>query len=240
MGVRRVDLRACAIGAIVLLAAGASYRFAMGYLRPLMTRRIELPVALSNLSSTLAGWAGEDCPLSPEVQRIAGNDDYVNRLYTNDATGEAANLYIAYSARPRTMVGHRPQVCYVGAGWIHDSSEPGQFELGDGRKVEWLIHRFHQPGAQGSDVAVLNYYVLNGVVTNQEEQFAGVGWRLPNIAGDPAWYVAQVQISSRSEATVRRLAALTAPSILDLLPDCEGRVRAAGHGTADTAQGREK
>ncbi len=209
----------------MLLVGGLSYRVAMARLRPLAERRILLPVPLSEFPLAFAGWTGQDRPLTAAEERIAGNDDYLSRLYANPTSEEWANLYIAYSARPRTMVGHQPQVCMTNAGWISDGFSTSDVVLGDGSRLPVLIHRFHQ--TSGLDVVILNYYILNGETTNDESAFAGVGWRLPNIHGNPAYYVAQVQVSSRSEAAVRHFAALTAPEILSRLPDSQGQVEAA-------------
>lgn len=219
--------RLCIVVTVVLLLGGASYRLAMARLRPLMTARIELPVPLAEFPKDIGRWHGEEKPLSPEVERIAGNDDYLNRLYVNSATGERANLYVAYSARPRNMLGHRPRTCYVGAGWIYDGTDETEVALVDGGDLACLVHRFHLPPPESARVVVLNYYILNGVLTKDASSFTGVGWRLPNIAGNPAWYVAQVQISSSSEAAVRRLAAVTARRLFDFLPDKNGKVREA-------------
>ncbi|MCD6405986.1 MAG: EpsI family protein [Planctomycetes bacterium] len=217
--------RVCAVVTVVLLLGGASYRLAMARLRPLMTARIELPVPLAEFPEKIGRWQGKERPLSAAVERIAGNDDYLNRLYINSAAGERANLYVAYSARPRNMLGHRPRTCYVGAGWVHDRTDETEVALVDGGDLACLVHRFHLPPPKSGQVVVLNYYILNGVTTNDASSFTGVGWRLPNISGNPAWYVAQVQISSSSEAAVRRLAAATARRIFDFLPDSDGKVR---------------
>jgi hypothetical protein len=135
-------------------------------------------------------------------------------------------MYIAYSGRPRTMVGHQPQVCYVNAGWISDGAKAEEIRLADGRIVPVLVHRFHLPPPKYGETVVLNYYVLNGVATSDETRFAGIGWRLPNISGNPARYVAQVQISSQSEAVVRKFAALSGTRVLEILPDASGKVKA--------------
>lgn len=185
------------------------------------TKRIELPVPLKNLPLQVGAWVGQEGRLTPEVERIAGNDDYVSRTYVNTNTSESAYFYLAYSARPRTMLGHQPQVCYTGSGWLHDETKPDELRPAGGEVIPCLVHRFHQEDRR---VVVLNYYVLNGVPTNEEDRFAGVGWRLPNIAGDPAWYVAQVQVSGDSEAAVRALATATAPSVIAYLPDPQGKV----------------
>lgn len=213
---------------LILILCGAGYRVAMARFRPLMSERINLPVPLSAFPVSIGGWVGEERPLTPDIERVAGNDDYLSRLYRNLSTGEWANLYIAYSARPRTMVGHQPQVCYRNAGWIADGFSPSEVSAENGTVFPCLLHTFHLSGPAAVEIVVLNYYVLNGVTTNDETAFTGVGWRLPNINGNPAWYVAQVQISSSSEASVRRLAAATAPEILSRLPDRMGRLNIAG------------
>lgn len=216
--------RAWAMVVAVLLLLGGAYKLAMAHLRPAMTRRVELPVPLASFPMRIGSWVGDDRPLTPAVERIAGNDDYLSRMYVNQVTGDSVYLYIAYSARPRTMVGHNPRACNEGAGYIHDEVQPGELTLAGGRVIPCLVYRFHR---EGEALVVLNYYVLNGAVTNDSKEFGGLGWRLPNISGDPAWYVAQVQVSGGSEALVRQVAALTADPLLALLPDPEGHVAAA-------------
>jgi len=70
---------------------------------------------------------------------------------------------------------------------------------------------------------------LNGRITADEKDFSGLLDRRPNIAGDPARYVAQVQISSVMENSIRAAAKDMTDLILDFLPDKNGVVRAAQH-----------
>jgi len=225
-----IDWRPWAIVCVVLLACGAGYRVAMAKYHVRMAERVVLPVPLSVFPLTVGDWTGQDRPLSREVEQIAGNDDYINRFYADGLTGEWAYFYIAYSGNPRTMLGHKPEVCYVSAGWVHDSTEQSHLVLPDGSTLPCLVHSFHEPPPKSGAVCVLNYYVLNGVPTNNEGQFAGLLDRVPNIEGNPARYVAQIEVSSVSEASVRKLAAATADEVLARLPDREGKVRAATDG----------
>ncbi len=73
---------------------------------------------------------------------------------------------------------------------------------------------------------VLNFYVLNGKLTAEEKDFSGIFGRRVNIAGDLAKYVAQVQISSVMENSVRMMAKDVVDLILDYLPGQNGKVRA--------------
>ena len=78
-------------------------------------------------------------------------------------------------------------------------------------------------------IVVLSFYILNGQLTADENDFSGLFGRRPNIAGDPARYVAQVQISSVLENSARTIARDTTDLVLDYLPDKNGRVRATNY-----------
>ena len=125
------------------------------------------------------------------------------------------------------MLGHRPQVCYVGGGWIHDSTEQSEVISNFGRAIPCLVHRFHMPAPGYEERVVLNFYIVNGQLTNDESSFSGVGWRTPNIAGNTARYVAQVQISSVLENSTRTAVKNMTELILAFFPDENGDVRVA-------------
>lgn len=72
---------------------------------------------------------------------------------------------------------------------------------------------------------VLNFYILNGQLTADESDFSSPFGRRPNISGDPARYVAQIQISSVLENSIREAAKDMTDVILDFLPDKNGKVR---------------
>lgn len=212
---------------VLVVLSGITYRVLASRLETVVGAPIELPIPLSSFPMQVGDWAGKDVPIPPNVQRVAGNDDFLNRLYINESNRQWANVYVAYSARPRTMSGHRPQVCYVGGGWVHDSTEQSQVFSNAGVSIPCLIHRFHKPAPENTEIIVLNYYILNGQLTCDESSFSGVGWRTPNIEGNAAHYIAQVQISSVLENSVCSAAKDFTDSILDYLPDENGKVRVA-------------
>ena len=185
-----------------------------------------LPVPLDAYPKRIDQWVGEDVPIPSSIQQVAGNDAFVNRLYKNRASNEWVNVYIAYTAHPRTMLGHRPRICYEAGGWIHDGTESGQFTSRTGRKLSCLIHRFHRPAPDHEETVVLNFYIVNGQLTCDYRVFSGVGWRIPNIDGDPARYVTQVQISSALENSTRAAARDMAELIFDFFPDEDDQVKA--------------
>jgi hypothetical protein len=209
-----------------LLLAGTVYRVAASHLKLVVQSPITLPVPLKYFPLVINDWVGQDVPIPENIQRVAKNDDSLSRLYINKPNNEWVNIYIAYSARPRTMLGHRPQVCYVAGGWIHDGTQSAEVISYSGQTIPCLIHRFHRPAPNHDEIVVLNFYIVNGRITDDESVFSGVGWRTPNIAGDPAHYVTQVQISSVLENSVRTVAKEMTDLILDFFPDKNGTVRA--------------
>lgn len=210
-----------------LLSTGAIYRFVASRLRVITTTAVTLPVPLNNFPTEINGWTGEDVPINENIQRIAGNDDYLNRLYINKSKNQFANIYIAYTARPRTMRGHEPRECYSGAGWIHDVTNQSELVSLSGTTIPCLIHRFHKPAPETEEIVVLNFYILNGRLARSDRGFSGIGWRSPNIEGDAARYVTQVQLVSIMENSVRLAATDMADLILDFFPDENNKVRAA-------------
>ncbi|MHC4356358.1 MAG: exosortase-associated EpsI family protein, partial [Planctomycetota bacterium] len=96
------------LAVVLLVSAGAAYRVLASRLERL-TSGITLPVSLDAYPKRIRQWVGEDVPIPVNVQEVAGNDAFVNRLYRSKSGKEWANVYIAYTAHPRTMRGHRPR-----------------------------------------------------------------------------------------------------------------------------------
>jgi len=212
---------------LLLIGSGFAYRTVAAKLEIINSTAIELPVPLSRFPNAIGTWEGKDIPLSLAIQRVAGNDDFVNRHYKNTSENAWANVYVGYTARPRTMKGHRPQVCYPAAGWILNNTDTIQITSRSGRQVSCLMHQFSKSASALNSVVVVNCYVVNGEITCDEGVFSGVAWRTPNIKGDPARYVAQLQISSSLESYARLAATEMIEPILAYLPDEHGLVKAA-------------
>ncbi len=213
-----------ALAVIITVIFGMAYRYCESLYSKDSLQKIKLPVPLVNFPIELGNWSGQDIELSEAVQRVAGNDDFVNRWYQNVSQNKGVGFYIAYAGQPRNMLGHRPQICYVGAGWIHEETEQTQFETSSGRTIPCLIHTFRKPSPDPSRVTVLNYYVLNGVPTNKESEFNSLSFRIPNIKGQVARYVAQIQINAAIKSSVLEFATISADEILKYLPDETGKV----------------
>jgi len=214
------------LAVLLLISAGVTYRVLASHLKLLVETPVMLPVPLSAFPKQIGYWTGEDVPIPLNIQRVAGSDDFLNRLYKNRSNNQWINVYVNYTAHPRTMLGHRPRICYVAGGWVHDGTQPDIVTTSAGREFPCLIHRFHRPTPDLNETVVLNFYIVNGRFTSDQRVFSGVGWRTPNIDGDPARYVTQVQISSVLENSVRVAATDIAELILDFFPDEKGEVKA--------------
>jgi len=223
------------LAVLLLVSAGGAYRVMRHRLKRIQSD-FKLPVSLDAYPRRIGQWVGEDVPIPVNIQEVAGNDAFVNRLYRNQSNKEWVNVYIAYTSQPRTMLGHRPRVCYVAGGWVHDGTRSSQFMTRGGRQLPCLIHRFHKPSPEYEATVVLNFYIVNGVLTCDHKVFSGIGWRTPNIEGDPARYVAQVQISSLLENSTRSAARDMVDPILELLPDESGRIKAVEYAESSTGQ----
>jgi EpsI family protein len=102
-----------------MVVACAAMLLGAAYLRSATeAAHIPTPPPLWSFPLAIGEWAGRDeQPLAPDVLKVLGVDDYLNRSYrTRD--GRVASLYVGYFARQ--TVGdniHSPMKCLPGAGW---------------------------------------------------------------------------------------------------------------------------
>ncbi len=235
-----------AIGVLLLVGAGVAYR--VGADRWQEPAPIPPPVSLTEVPIEVNGWLGETIEIpsvTEEYMRSNFADDYISRRYVKESDRTWADAYVVYcSSRPAGMLGHQPMVCFPAHGWIHDGTSTSEFVTHSGRRIECLIHRFRKAAPSHQRVVVLSFYVVNGQITLRERDFSGFLGRRPNIAGNPARYVAQVQVSSTFEHAVRSLVADLTDAILAILPDQHGQVRwpprpqesSWGDGTAESGR----
>ena len=215
---------------LLLIASGIIYRLVASHLKLSVKAPINLPVPLDSFPTRIGNWTGTDLGIPATTREYMERhfaDDFLSRRYINSARNIWVDVYIVYcSSRPGGILGHRPRVCYPAHGWILDSTERSQFTSRAGQQIDCLLHRFHKPAPTHGQTVVLNFYILNGQITADENDFSGPFGRRPNLARDPARYVAQVQIGSVLENSVRTAAKDITDRILDFLPDNNGQVRA--------------
>lgn len=224
----------------MLVAAGAAYRVAIARIGD--PKPIALPLPLSHIPSTLDGWTSTDLEIenvTQEYMKTNFADDYVSRRYVSSDAKTWADVYVVYcSSRPAGLVGHKPSVCLVRSGWASDGTSHSAFESESGRRIECLVQRFRRPVQDNRSIVVLSFYVLNGKTTRNEKDFSDFWGRRLNLSGDPARYVAQVQVSSHTEEAARAVIRVMADAILAFLPDEQGNVKAVADADGlDQAEG---
>jgi hypothetical protein len=213
------------LAVLLLVTAGVIYRVRADSLYGKATLRVQLPVPLQEIPIQVDGWVGEEAEIPSTTDTYMKRnfaDDYISRHYAHADLGLWANVYVVYcSSHPVGILGHQPTKCFPANGWIHDGTEPSQIVSHSNRVIDCLVHRFHKPSPAYQEVVV-----ANGQITLRERDFSGLG-RRANLSGDPALYVAQIQVSSTQEHSVRTAAAQMADLILAFLPDPNGVQAAA-------------
>ncbi|MGB7582220.1 MAG: exosortase-associated EpsI family protein [Sedimentisphaerales bacterium] len=220
-----------ALAVITIIVSGVGYRVLANRFK-LINVPIKLPVPLSAFPIQIGNWVGSELTIPATTREYMEEnfaDDFFSRRYVNSAEGIWADVYMVYcSSRPSGILGHRPGVCYPANGWQHQNTERSQLVSKAGLQVDCLVERFRKNTLALDEVVVMSFYVRNGRITADEGDLSGVFGRIFNIARDPSRYVAQVQISSVLESSVRKAAHDIIDRAVDFLPDENGKIRAAG------------
>jgi hypothetical protein len=219
------------VAVVLLVTTGVIHRAMEARLYGNDLAPAKLPTPLREVPERMGGWLGQDLSI-PETtvayMRRNFADDYISRRYVNAREGLWADLYLVYcSSHPGGILGHQPLVCFPNNGWIHDETTTSQIVSRSGRPINCLVHRFHKPSPAYQQMVVLNFYILNGQITLSEREFSSPWGRRPNLSGDPARYVAQIEISSNLESSARAATAQMADILLAFLPGPKDRGPAA-------------
>lgn len=228
---------AAAVAAAILFACGIGYRVLAARLaRPVESSPLP-PGTLAKFPLELADWSGREVPMDQAVIRATDTDDLLNRNYTRRSGGDSVGFYVAYGVRARDLMPHRPEVCYPGAGWTLNSSEPAQVTLKDGSRLACQLYRFTKgAGLTDQRIVVLNYYIIDGAYCADVSALRSSAWR----GQDAVNYTAQVQVTCAEPAyggfsagaeSVRAFAAAAAVELSQLLREAH----AALPGTASVS-----
>ncbi len=208
-----------AMTVVLLLSSGWVYRQTASYFHALSEIKVYPAIPFDEFPMHFGDWQGYPLTISETVLKVASNDDYLSRVYVDPKRRLQGSVYVAYTAEPRRMLGHRPRVCYTGGGWTHDGTREDTILTVGQKEIPVLIHQFHRPGLDYQQVTVVNYYVLNGTVTSDHTSFSGLRFRRPKVTNGRAEYVAQVQISSSSETAAIILAQELSDEFFHYLPE---------------------
>jgi EpsI family protein len=118
--------RSCVL-LVVILAASPLARGVEPIAVPLRSPLDRFPMQLSV-------WRGADAPpVEPEIAKVLGADDYVNRVY-EDPGGAAVGLWVAfYGSQRQGDAIHSPLNCLPGTGWTPVARSRLMLQAGDTR-----------------------------------------------------------------------------------------------------------
>jgi hypothetical protein len=188
----------------------------------------EVPPArpLSELPLRLDHWAGRDVPIDPRVLEAAHFDDhYLNRIYRNDTGQKEAGVFLGYVGRPRTTLGHRPDICMAAHGWEQTAQTALELKGADGDAIPAVLYEFRRPDGLGPPLLILATHVINGRFVKDPAEFSRYNGRGANLFGERPGYLARLQVSivqagSRDSdiAALRDITAAFAVPLKSILP----------------------
>lgn len=197
------------------------------------------PAALERLPLQIGDWMGQDIPLDERTVRVAGIDAYVNRRYSFPDGLGYVSLYIGCGVNVSEVLGHRPEICYSGAGWILVDRRPMELPMNGGLKLPCSLFEFIRGGLGRNRLSVLNYLIVDGQFYSDISPVMPMAWRRFRAVD----YVTRVQIVSTEVLTadlaIRTACAFavdSAPYITRLFEDVEKDRNA---GSVPMRQGRE-
>jgi len=172
------------------------------------------PGALQRLPMKIGSWVGQDVKLDDRVVEATDTDAHVNRRYLRSNGSEGVSLYIAYGARARDLMPHRPEVCYPGNGWTLKDTRHVNLPLADGTKLQCRILKFSRAGLSTENITVLSYYLVDGQYSPDVSLLRSKSW----VGQSGIDYMAQVQITCPGgerlspESSVKSVSAFAADS----------------------------
>jgi hypothetical protein len=83
---------------------------------------------IDSVPKDFGDWHGEDKPVDPTVQKVAGAVGAVSRSYRNSRTGERVDLWLIIG-HSRDVAFHTPDVCYRGSGFEARGKENSNYNL---------------------------------------------------------------------------------------------------------------
>lgn len=215
---RRQIVAATAASSLMLIF-GLTYRVLSAQLgAPIRNKAPIDPAVLERFPAEIGGWTGQDVLLDEAIVRRTGTDAHINRRYSRRNGLESVCLYLACGVRARTLVGHRPEICYIAAGWTFQDSRSVEVPLSEGAKLPCSIFQFDRGRLDTIKMTVVNYFIVDG-------QYYGDVPALQSKAGrrlGTVDYVAQVQISSAENLAANSATELVTTFAVDSAPFIAG------------------
>ncbi len=223
---RRPVIVAAVVAVFLMLISGVGYRVLAARLEAPVNSLSISPDAFKKLPLHIGDWKGQDVALDEAIVRATDTDAHLNRRYLRQNALDSIGLYIAYGARARDLMPHRPEVCYTGAGWTLVDRHSMDLPLSDGIKLPCRILQFKRGTLNTEKTIVLDYYIVDGQYCGDVSLLRSKAWR----GSGTIEYVAQVQIiapfaaNQAADSEVRSVsdfAIESAPFIIELFENSQ-------------------
>jgi len=213
----------------ILLGAGFGHRLLEKRIALALAQPLAIAQPLATLPMQIGEWQGRGVPLDANVRRIAAEDDYINRRYSRARPpGRSVGLYVGYVGRPRSRLGHRPDLCYPAPGRQRLAEEKLMVKTQTGREVPGILYEFRSSQVGGPRELVLATYLINGEYRDDPAAVGGYNSRDANLFGRQSPYLGRVQVSltasgdrSADLAVLTDFASTVAEPIASLMPYVE-------------------
>ena len=200
----RPVMAAAVAGSFLMLVFGLTYRVLAARLAAPADVAPIAPAALEQFPRQMGDWNGEDVPIDEATVRATDTDAHLNRRYGRHGGLESVMFYVACGVKVRDLMPHRPEVCYVGAGWTSVGRHSLELPLNDGRKLPCNVLQFARGAFSTQKIAVLDYYLVDGEYCRDVSLLRSKAWH----GSGAVRYVAQVQIATPVTATLNADAAV--------------------------------
>jgi hypothetical protein len=221
----RTILAAALLASGLLLVFDQTYRTVAARVSNPAPRTPLNPAVLERFPHQLGDWVGQDIPLKPETRERTGADVIINRQYSHWYRPESVGLYVASGIAVRDLMGHRPEVCFISAGWTLMEHRLVELPLPGGTKLPCTMFQFSRGMLDAARMTVLHYYIVDGQYCGDVSRLRRKVWR----GSDMVNYASQVRITvsgetSTTEAALRVASAFavdSAPLLVGLFQESD-------------------
>ncbi len=209
---------AAVVAGLLMLLFGWGYRTLATQLRASPTEIRIASDALEKVPMRIADWVGEDIPMDETIVRKTGTDAHINRRYSRGI--ESVSLYVGCGARARDLMPHRPEACYIGAGWTLTSQSLRDLPLSTSSVLPCRVLEFSRGALNTDRIMIVHYYIVDGHYCQNLADWRYRFWQVADVA--QVQIIASVKESMTADEAARIVcdfAIDSAPSIAERFGD---------------------
>lgn len=150
--------------------------------------------ALARLPHSVDDWNGQDVPLDERIVKEADIDTYINRSYRRSGSDRPILFYIGCGSRA-SVLGHYPDRCYLGSGWIPCAKRKGEMSPNSGSTLPYNVYKYTREGSAEQGISLFQLFVVDGEYYTDISEARRQSWGPFRSAS----YYAQVQIGVQSD-----------------------------------------